>query len=60
MLKDDLAKLLFGNSKEEIPGQCIKCKKPFDDTNVFTKAGWKETELSGFCEKCFDDMFKED
>lgn len=39
---------------------CIQCKKPFTDENVKTPAGWRETQISGFCEICFDGLFDED
>lgn len=40
---------------------CIKCKCPFkQDVNVFTPEGWRETLISRFCEKCFDELFDED
>jgi hypothetical protein len=35
---------------------CIFCKEPFSDKNVFTQLGWRETQISGMCEKCFDNM----
>lgn len=34
---------------------CIACKNPFTDENVYSSAGWRETRISGMCEKCFDD-----
>lgn len=37
--------------------ECICCKEPFSDINVHTKEGWKETQISGMCETCFDDLF---
>jgi hypothetical protein len=33
---------------------CINCEDPFTDKNVFTHLGWKETRISGMCERCFD------
>lgn len=36
---------------------CIKCNEPFTDKNVFTPAGWKEIQISGYCEKCYDEIF---
>lgn len=42
---------LFGPDERIV---CINCKKPFTNENVFTYLGWKETRLSGMCEKCFD------
>lgn len=40
--------------------RCVVCRQPFSDQNVFTELGWKETHISGTCEKCWDTMFKED
>lgn len=39
------------------PDYCVSCGEKFSDKNVFTKAGWKETEISGICEKCWDEIF---
>jgi hypothetical protein len=39
---------------------CVKCKEEFSAKNVFTPLGWKETQLSGFCEACFDRLFADD
>ena len=41
---------------------CVSCRKPFSDLNVKTPLGWKETQISGMCETCFDNLFadKED
>ena len=51
---------------------CIKCAQPFKrlpaTATRFTfdhlkpgdccsEAGWKETQISGYCEYCFDEMF---
>lgn len=41
----------------EKPNCCISCGEEFSDKNVFTKAGWKETKISGYCEKCWDKLF---
>lgn len=54
-LKDKLAKEI-----KLVPGTCIQCKEVFSTKNVFTKAGWAETEISNMCEKCFDGLFKDD
>lgn len=35
---------------------CVHCKESFSKTNVFTKEGWAETQISGMCEKCFDEI----
>ena len=37
---------------------CITCNNPFTGSNIQTSQGWKETQISGICETCFDDMFK--
>lgn len=38
---------------------CVECKEAFTNKNVFTLDGWKETQISGYCEKCFDDLFND-
>lgn len=38
---------------------CIVCHQPFTDKNVHSVAGWKEAQISGFCEDCFDDIMEE-
>ncbi len=40
--------------------KCIACHLPFSAANVFTEAGARETQLSGLCEACFDNLFEED
>ncbi|MGA7811184.1 hypothetical protein [Bradyrhizobium sp.] len=35
---------------------CVRCEKRFGDDNCFTQKGWQETQISGLCEKCFDEM----
>jgi hypothetical protein len=37
---------------------CLKCKEGFSDKNCFTPSGWRETQITGYCEKCFDQMFQ--
>jgi hypothetical protein len=39
--------------------ECICCKQPFNTINTFTEAGWKETQTSGMCETCFDELFED-
>ncbi len=39
--------------------RCVQCNSGFGPQNTFTRLGWRETQISGFCEKCFDDMFVE-
>jgi len=38
---------------------CITCNHIFTGSNVKTTMGWRETQISGICETCFDDMFKD-
>lgn len=58
-LKENLAKQAFGGAP--VPeGHCRSCRQPFSDANVFTPAGWGETQLSKLCEKCWDEMWKEE
>lgn len=40
---------------------CIECDQEFKlDVNVFTIAGHRETQISGLCECCFDELFWND
>ena len=39
--------------------QCVSCLDPFSPNNTRTKAGWSETQISGMCEDCFDNLFEE-
>lgn len=46
-------------------GLCVQCSQPFkfglkDDpeSNVYSQAGARETQISGFCERCFDELFE--
>lgn len=33
---------------------CIECKQMFTTANTYTEAGWRETQISGLCEDCFN------
>lgn len=46
-----LKKDLFG---EVVDNHCVDCKQEFTNKNVFSEAGWRETQITGLCEKCFD------
>lgn len=37
---------------------CITCNHIFTGSNVKTTRGWRETQISGMCETCFDDLFE--
>lgn len=39
---------------------CVSCTEPFHPTNTHTSDGWKETQISGMCENCFDSLFTEE
>jgi len=39
---------------------CVSCNEPFSNDNTHTSLGWAETQISGMCEDCFDQLFKED
>lgn len=39
---------------------CIQCKLAFTNDNVKTAAGWRETQISGYCETCFDKIFADE
>lgn len=38
---------------------CVACKQRFSGDNCFTQAGWQETQISGLCERCFDEATTE-
>lgn len=39
---------------------CIQCEKGLTDGNTHTVLGWQETQISGYCEDCFDHAFDYD
>lgn len=39
---------------------CVSCCEPFDGDNTQTPAGWRETQISGMCEHCFDNLFDDE
>jgi len=39
---------------------CYLCAKPFTSENIKTAAGWRETQITGSCETCYDDLFREE
>ena len=40
--------------------RCMSCGESFSEDNVMTSLGWRETQISGFCEVCFDGLFKDE
>lgn len=57
--KDEMARNAFGAAPSDIPGHCIQCREGFSPSNVYSEAGWKETKISGLCERCFDEITKD-
>lgn len=39
--------------------RCLACGEAFTAKNAHTAAGWRETQISGMCEDCFDELFAE-
>lgn len=46
-------------------GLCVKCSQPFKfglkgepGVNVYSQAGARETQITGYCETCFDNLFE--
>ncbi len=33
---------------------CVGCGERFTTANVWSDAGWYETQISGLCESCYD------
>jgi hypothetical protein len=38
--------------------RCVSCGTGFSNKNVFSRLGWRESQISGFCESCFDKVFE--
>jgi len=36
---------------------CFDCERDFTGETVKSAAGWRETQISGFCELCYDKLF---
>ena len=36
---------------------CVECKAPFTSLNTKTPAGWRDTQIVGMCETCYDNLF---
>lgn len=54
---DDLG---FVRAADDIANVCKNCGEAFSNDNVMTDAGWIETQVSGLCEICFDDITDEE
>jgi hypothetical protein len=59
--KDALSKMATGMTKSEAhqKGVCINCKLPNVLSRCYSDAGRREYQISGMCEKCFDELFTE-
>lgn len=53
-------RVLFVSREKVRFERCVYCKGEFTDANVRTELGWKETQISGICEICWDELFKDD
>jgi len=56
--EDDYLELKRQNRVKHI--KCVDCSAPFDNGNTHTEAGWRDTQITGFCEACTDALFQED
>jgi hypothetical protein len=52
--KEQTAKAAGFTLSNKDKGLCVQCNEPFSNENVYTTAGWLETEVSGLCEACWD------
>ncbi len=39
--------------------KCMNCEQPFSKANTHSVDGWRETQISGLCENCFDEITAE-
>lgn len=56
---DEFTKLQ-GSHAADLQETCVLCGLKFGPTNTRTAAGWMETQISGYCEACFDRLFADD
>jgi hypothetical protein len=58
--KDKMTKELYGMTRAEAlrHGICVSCKERAIP-KCYSHAGLREYKISGLCEKCFDEIFKE-
>ncbi len=50
-------KEMLKNDRVGMYCECVQCKNEFSSENTHTELGWKETQISGMCEDCFDNLF---
>lgn len=39
---------------------CGVCSRPFGPRNTHSPAGWRDTQIVGYCEDCYDALFSDD
>lgn len=54
-----VVKSLIEDRGIKVSNKCKRCNEEFSNENVYSSAGWRETEISGLCEKCFDEITAE-
>jgi hypothetical protein len=50
----------FNQMPQKKHTHCIKCGAGFSSINTYSPLGWRETQISGWCESCFDEEFPEE
>lgn len=45
---------------QRIHSTCVECGHVFSDGNTKTAPGWRDTQIVGMCEKCYDALFAEE
>ena len=48
---------LLAREEPGLKTTCVDCWEPFTPDIVHTRLGWCETQISGLCEDCFNDLF---
>lgn len=58
-LKDAIAMKLYGMKRSDalLKCVCVSCKEP---AKFYSEAGKSEYQKSALCEKCFDEIFKDE
>ena len=36
---------------------CVECQQGFNRFNTYSAPGWRDTQIIGMCEVCFDSLF---
>lgn len=39
--------------------KCTMCSGEFSGLNIKSNRGWQETQITGYCENCFDKIFED-